>query len=125
MQQLDRISTDFSVRGLALQWFASYLSNRSQRVSFDQKLSEKFQLTCGVPQRSCLVPLLFTIYASKLFELIKEYLQVHACADNTQLYLSLKADSTFSQNDAVNAMQRCVDAIRCWMIKDELSLNDS
>ena len=47
------LSVSFGVKGSALQWFASYLSNRSQRVCFDQKLSEKFQLTCGVPQGSC------------------------------------------------------------------------
>ena len=39
---LNRLHTSFGVRGLALQWFASYLSNRFQRVSFDQKLSENF-----------------------------------------------------------------------------------
>ena len=94
--------TLFPLSPVVQQWFASYLSNRSQRVSFDQKLSEKFQLTCGVPQGSCLGPLLFTIYASKLFQVIKEYLpQAHAYADDTKLYLSFRADSTSSQNDAV------------------------
>ena len=68
---LNRLSTSFGVRGSALHWFVSYLSNRSQRVSFDQKLSENFQLAWGVPQRSCLGPLLFMNYANKLFEVIK------------------------------------------------------
>ena len=36
---LNRLSTSFRVKGLALQWFTSYLLNRSQRVSFDQNLS--------------------------------------------------------------------------------------
>lgn len=122
----NRLSTSFGVRGSALHWFASNLSNRSQRVSFDQKLSEDFQLDCGVPQGSCLGPLLFMICVSELFEVIKEYLsQAHAYADDTQLHLSLKADSTSSQIDAVDSMERCVDAIRCWMIKDKLCLNDN
>ena len=46
---LNRLSTSFRVKGLALQWFTSYLLNRSQRLSFDQNLSEKFNLQCGVP----------------------------------------------------------------------------
>ena len=58
------LSTSFGVSGSALHWFASNLSNRSQRVSFDQKLSEDFQLDCGVPQGSCLGPLLFMICVS-------------------------------------------------------------
>ena len=50
-----------------------------------EELSEEMK-PCGVPQRSCLGPLLFTIYASKIFEIIKEYLpQTHAYADDTQL----------------------------------------
>ena len=81
---LNRLSTSFGVRGSVLQWFTSYLLNRSQRVSFDQNLSEKFKLQCGVPQGSCLGPWLFTIYASKLFEVIKKYLpQSHVYADDT------------------------------------------
>ena len=61
---LNRLSTSFGFRGSALRCFVSYLPNRSQPVSFDQKLSENFQLDCGVPQGSCLCPLLFMIYAS-------------------------------------------------------------
>ena len=61
---LSRLRTTFGVRGSALHCFGSYLPNRSQHVSFDQKLSENFQLDCGVPQGSCLCPLLFMIYAS-------------------------------------------------------------
>ena len=37
-----------------------------QCVSFDQNLSEQFNLQCGVPEGSCRGPLMFTIYASKL-----------------------------------------------------------
>ena len=109
---LNRLNRSFGVRGSALQWFTSYLLNRSQHVSFNQNLSEKFNLQRGVPQGSCLGPLLFTIYASKLFEVIKNYLpQSHAYTDDTQLYLSFNADSACSQNDAVKAMEQCIQAI--------------
>lgn len=30
-----------------------------------------------------------------------------------------------SQSDTVDAMERCISAIRCWMIKDKLKVNDS
>ena len=62
---LNHLSMSFGVRGSVLQWFTTYLLNRSQHVSFDQNLSKKFNLQCGIPQESCLGPLLFTIYASK------------------------------------------------------------
>ena len=77
VQRLTQLAMEFywiaSVRALELghrhcmQWFTSCPLNRLQCVSFDHNLSEKLNLQCGVPQRSCLGPLLFTIYASKLF----------------------------------------------------------
>jgi len=37
----------------------------------------------------------------------------------------LKAESTSTQSDAVNAMERCIKAIGSWMIIDKLHLNDT
>ena len=88
---LSRLSTSFVIRGTALEWFVSYLSERSQRVSLSGKCSESLQVNQGVPQGSCLGPLLFTLYASKLFEVVKRHLpNVHAYGEDTQLYLALK-----------------------------------
>ena len=69
----------FGVRDTALSWFASYLSGRTQQVSVDGTLSTKFDLDCGVPQGSCRGPLLFFVYASKIFEIVdKHNLEIHA-----------------------------------------------
>ena len=80
---LSRLSTSFEIRGTAREWFASYLSGRSQRVSLSGMCSESLQLNQGVPQGSCLGPLLLTLHASKLFEVVKRHLpSVHAYADD-------------------------------------------
>ena len=45
--------------------------------------------------------------------------------DDSQLYLSFSpADGLFSQTDAIQAMERCIQDIRHWMVSDRLLLND-
>ena len=122
---LRRLETSFGVTGDALKWFDSYLSGRTQRVIVDGKLSERCHLSFGVPQGSCLGPLLFSVYASKLFEVIKSHLpHAHAHADDTQLYLSFKPDSAVGETEARFAMEQCIRAVRAWMVVDKLKLNE-
>ena len=122
---LERLSVEVGIRGTALNWFRWYLSDRSQRVSVHGVLSRPFDLNCGVPQGSCLGPLLFIIYASKLFKSVEHYLpDAHCFADDTQLYLSFKPLGHTAQADAIQAMEKCSDAVRKWTIQDRLMIND-
>ena len=57
---LNRLKSRFGVDGKALEWFALYLADRTQRVTVNDGLSSAFPLRQGVPQGSCLGPLLFT-----------------------------------------------------------------
>ena len=56
---LERLRSAFRVRDTALSWFASYIKWKNSTSSIDGTLSTKFDLECGVPQGSCLGPLLF------------------------------------------------------------------
>ena len=53
-----RLAITFGIADTALQWFRSYLAGRSQRVLLNGSFSEDFSLPHGVPQGSCLGPLL-------------------------------------------------------------------
>ena len=45
--------------------------------------------------------------------------------DDSQLYLSFRpGDGLLSQTDAIQAMERCIEDIRHWMVSDRLLLND-
>ena len=125
---LGRLETSFGVTGDVLKWLGSYLSGRSQRVADNGKLSDRPHLSFGVPQRSCLGPLLFSVYASKLFEVfevIKTYLpKIHAYADDSQLYLSFKPNSSESETESKCDMERCIRAVKAWMVEDKLKLNE-
>ena len=122
---LKRLHTDVGIRGKFLDWVKSYLNERSQRIAVQGTMSRQFDLDCGVPQGSCLGPLLFVVFASSLFKIVEKHLPTtHCFADDTQLYLSFKPDDTTCQNDAINAMNKCVDDLRKWMITDKLIIND-
>ena len=123
---LERLQHDIGISGVPLQWFKSYLSNRSQRIAVLGMLSWLFDLDCGVPQSSFLGPLLYIIYAWKLFNIIEWHLpDAHCYTDDSQLYLSLRlANGLSSQTDVIQGMEKCIEDIRYWMVSDRLVLND-
>ena len=113
------------LEGKALEWFSSYLTGRYQRISVRGRQSEKFNVNCGVPQGPCLGPLLFTIYTRSLFDIIENHLpDVHCYADDTQLYVSFSPKDELGPDDALAAMERCVEEIRRWMIRNRLLMNN-
>ena len=78
---------------------------RFQRVSVNGSLSDHFPLKQGVPQGSCLGPLLFTIYTRKLFEIVERHLpQVHCYAEDTQLYVSFSPNRSADADFAIKSM---------------------
>ena len=123
---LNRLSSKLGLNGTALAWFRSYLSGRSQRVSVRGTVSDKFDLRYGVPQGSCLGPLLFTVYASALFDVVEKHLPtVHCYADDSQLYISFSPKAHSGQADAVASIEHCIQDIRQWMSQDKLLMNDA
>ena len=105
--------------------FLSYLKGRVQSVQMGSTFSQEQNLLLGVPQRSVLGPVLFTIYTTPLGRIIQRHgLTYHLYADDTQLYMAFKPSDATSKCDAISRIDACVADIRTWMNDNFLKLND-
>ena len=79
---LHYITLHYGVRGIAHDWFESYLTNRQQYVTLNKANSKRARITCGVPQGSILGPILFLLYINDLND-VSNRLQSIMFADDT------------------------------------------
>ena len=107
----------YGIRGVAYDWFASYLSNRYQFTVYNNECSSKQEITCGVPQGSILGPLLFITYINDLVSASGKITPL-IYADDTSLYISGKDLKTL-YNTANDELGNILD----WMITNKLSVN--
>lgn len=109
----------YGVRGICLDWFRSYLSNRKQFTVYNYNNSQLRDIDTGVPQGSILGPLLFLIYINDI---------VNSCndphfilyADDTSLLASHK-----DMNVLIETLNENLAKITKWFKCNKLSLNVS
>ena len=122
---LVNVLSSIGIRDHALEWFMSYLDERQQLVCVNHERSDPVKLSCGVPQGSVGGPLLFSLYITRLKQVLQQHdVKYHCYADDIQIYASFLPN----QNDAsrtVKLLEACVKDVQTLMNSNSLKLNDS
>ena len=111
----------YGIRGLALKWFESYLSNRKQYTSTTPgNDSTTLNIKTGVPQGSILGPLLFIIYINDFQSSIKASKIIHY-ADDTSILFNFEHNTSIKNIES--SLSKNIKHIHTWLSINKLSLN--
>lgn len=114
----------YGIRGVALDWFHSYLHGRRQRIVVDgahEQVKSNFeQITMGIPQGSVLGPVLFVIYINDLADTVNSTgCTMVNYADDTNILAS-----GLNFPDLVTAASRVLSSVSEWFTINKLILNN-
>ena len=107
----------YGFRGTVIDWFKSYLSNRTQYVYYNNIKSNSGNLTCGVPQGSILGPLLFILYIIDIVNTSTMLKSILFADDTTILY---SHDDLASKMNEINME---LQEVTNWFKANKLSVN--
>lgn len=105
------------IRGGLLDWFASYLCERSFKVKVSNCFSNLQNVELGVPQGSILGPLLFILYANDMLSVLRKSIGFQY-ADDTAIVVSNN-----NIDCATETMQAEFDNILSWCHDNGLIVN--
>ena len=109
----------YGIKGEALSWFNTYLTNRKQQVAINNCKSDFKQISYGVPQGSILGPLLFLLFINDL-PLYTSNVFTDLYADDTTLY-----DVQDSMEQIENNLQSSLNNLQIWCRSNGMILNSS
>ena len=108
---------NYGITGHSLSWFKSYLSDRSQIVRIGNKLSQLVNISMGVPQGTCLGPILFLLYVNNLSDSMTSSLTAMYSDDTTFV------SSGTSEIQLQQSMNSTLEIASHWFTENRLQVN--
>ena len=120
---------EISINCQVLNWFNSFVSNRSSFVQINSSLSVPFVQSCGVPQGSVLGPILFIIYIVPIKSIFIKFPHIHYHLYAYHIIYDLQIYTSFPPSSDPESMQlsiyNCITESTKWFANNSLSLNIS
>ena len=107
----------YGIRGTALQWLRSYLTDRTQYCQINGQISNALMVINGIPQGSALGSLLFLIYINDLPKCL-EHATASMFADDTQIETSSNDVSVMKHE-----LNHDLENVSTWLSANKLTLN--
>ena len=112
-----RLHTDIGFTDYVLQWFSSYLTDRTHYVSLCNHCLDFAPVHSCVPHGSVLGPMLFTMYIKPLTTIIVSHSTIHiSFAYDLQLQM-------YAPTELLHCMQSSESYVKAWATANMLKLN--
>ena len=118
-----RLHTAFGFNDAVLQWFSSYLTDRTYYISLSNHCYTFAPVHSGVPQGSVLGPMLFTMHIKSLSAIIDLHSIIHhSFADDLQSQMSAPPARI---SELLHSMQSCICDVKALATANIHRLNDN
>jgi len=109
------------IKGTLLNWIRSFLSDWSEIVVVGGKKSDSKKMISGVPQGSCLAPLLFISYVNDIDDCVTSS-KIQKYADDLKIYAEF---SSSNKQQAYRSLQSDLNSLVNWSRNWQLNFNIS
>ena len=120
---LNVLEKNFGLKGTVLNWFNSYLDQRSCKVNIGEEYSSTRELAFSVPQGSCAGAQLFNLYCRTMQEVVNPPLTLHGFANDHVVGNKFKPGEWNEEERCMCELEECAADLRVWMNENRLKMN--